>query len=479
MIERYGDGRGLTIIDVSLSYHSARVHIVFDVLLRGEHRARLQTTAQEIGLPVTWEEAQAIQSNPEAYRLPDHLIAALESLVGEDGDGWPLWLYFGGSSGYLSVVPWEKILQPHLNVALLRLPSHEVEPVVPEESLDTVICLGLPVTKAALNPRDLVGRFLAQLPGSVAPHTTFHLFGDASVQDLLHSMKRDLSREYAVHIYDPNRAPKPHDDETVAAVCHAADNSWLAWMREALENRSVDVVHFLCHGYLGRDQGALALTEAPGVNQDMSSAQFVHAGQLCKFLNRVGAWSVAFSSPPGNRSVAGLRMLQDDVARLRPGPVLFHDAAHVDGHKGLEAAYRFLYGDEHTESRRPPRSPAISLYCHPSYLVPDVPSAKPARQRFGAWPDLIDKLTLAGKLGKTLVGPENTPVWLAAAQRSLEQSVSRILNPTTERDRAIRTGSAEALRFVAAVLARHAKAASVDATATKTPPVERDEGKGP
>jgi len=42
-------------------------------------------------------------------------------------------------------------------------------------------------------------------------------------------------------------------------------NAWLRWIAQSLD-RPVDVVHFVCHGYLTSEQGWLAFAETPTKN---------------------------------------------------------------------------------------------------------------------------------------------------------------------------------------------------------------------
>jgi hypothetical protein len=78
-------------------------------------------------------------------------------------------------------------------------------------------------------------------------------------------------------------------------------------------------------------------------NRDQSWARFVGSAELSAFLTRIGAWSVSFSVAPENFSVLGLRLLTDQVARQRVGPVMLHDMS--DGNaETLGRALRFTLG---------------------------------------------------------------------------------------------------------------------------------------
>ena len=161
-------------------------------------------------------------------------------------------------------------------------------------------------------------------------------------------------------MYNPRDAARydaPDADPNLTSTSTDQLNSpWLLWIRDALGTTSVDVVHFVCHGYLGKEEGVLAVSHSPVLNDDEEWSRFIGARQLCTFLDQVGAWSVAFSSPPVNYSISGLRMLQDQIARVRPGPVLFHDMALDPQRRGWDEAYQYAYAIEEAQPPDPPLS---------------------------------------------------------------------------------------------------------------------------
>jgi hypothetical protein len=285
---------------------------------------------------------------------------------------------------------------------VLRLPFHIICPRTQYQELDAVVCFSSPVSKPELQ-RDLVQQFMEHIPVDLAKYTTLHLFADLAVHEDLLAIKARHGSEYRIHVYDPQQAPKLGNT--------GGNNPWLSWIRQALGARSADVVHFFCHCYRVRDEGALALAESPTRNANLECATLVGGADLAEFLNASGAWSVAFTSPPTNASAAGMRILQHCVARSRPGPVLLHDMSHPDSKRALAAAYSFLY----TPDQPPPASPAISLYCHPFRENREKGVTDDQSER------LLQQFTLAGKLGDRLQTADQ-PAWLAASQRVLEAS---------------------------------------------------------
>jgi hypothetical protein len=314
-------------------------------------------------------------------------------------------------------------------------------PETPSDSFDAVVCFSSPMSRELL-PEQLVQMFVAQIPPDLARVVRFHLFADAALQGLLNLVQERFGEEFRIHIYNPMDAPA----YTRAGADRAYDvieNPWLIWMRESLRGLSADVVHFLCHGYVRRGHGALALAESPVRNVNREWAAFISAGELAAFLNDVGAWSVAFTSPPGNHSPPGLRLLQHEVAQLRPGPVLCHDM-ETAAQSELGNTYRFLY----THEPGPPVvSPGISLYCHPHRALsglaePDDTSSEKLRS-----------YTLTGK-----VRTVKQSHWVTASQRILEQAAVRVSAAADTSTDEARKGAEDALRWVSDLIAKHAAA---------------------
>ena len=140
-------------------------------------------------------------------------------------------------------------------------------------------------------------------------------------------------------------------------------------------------------------------------------------------------------------------MLQDQIARIRPGPVLFHDMARDPNKTGWDEAYQYAYA---LEEAQPPMSDAVSLCCHPDWALP------------GSRPDnktqkLLRELTVAGQMLDVFEGSENTPSWLASGQRALERSVAQLINTSSgDPGKILSSGSAKALQYASKLLQEHA-----------------------
>jgi hypothetical protein len=400
----------------------------------------------------------------ERFGLPEYLTAGIRGAVEETEPSMaPLWLRFSAPVGILPVAPWERLLQPVLGVPILRLPYHAImPPPATTHSLNTVVCFSSPKAKHPLSPNAIAEQFLRQVPADLAPYTAFHLFADEEVQPLLQGIQKEFGNQYDIRVYEPKEAPTAVSGQAPPnspPIGRPLLNPWLIWMRNSLAGRSADLVHFLCHCYLNGEDGALALAKSPMQNPG-TEASFVAAPELAEFLNQTGAWSIAFTSPPSNYSLVGMRMLQDQVARLRPGPCLLHDMVQPDASEGLGQAYRFLYV---RGWQPPPNSSSISLYCHP-YREMERIHADSASE------SLLNEYTLAGRLGDLLQSPD-APAWISTSQRVLEQNVSRFeADPVSDQEAAISAGQKNALRFVADVLAKHARGADNAEGGTKGSP---------
>ena len=154
-----------------------KTRVVFDVSIRGEPVGRLEATADEMGLPLTLAQARQSQRDESSLQLPDHILAALESVVPQGG--WPLWLSFPLYSGYLPVFPWEPLLKTRLNCPILRLSYSGVQPIRSLKSLDAVVCFSFPRAKEFVAqqmnslyqpPEQTIRYFLDRVP-PISPRT--------------------------------------------------------------------------------------------------------------------------------------------------------------------------------------------------------------------------------------------------------------------------------------------------------------------
>jgi len=374
-------------------------------------------TAAKMGLPESLDRRKALYQGYE-FELPEDVLGAMQGWVqGEAGQ--PLWLRLEKPSGYLRLVPWEQLLQPRIGVPILRLPDFETEP--PRETpgtLDVLLCGSLPFDENPFPIGEYLERTADRILGAVpSRRTTLHVFTDQAVYHGLRQRWEAAGKLGSeIRLYDPATAEPyavPDPTSRIQDPAGSIENPWLLWMRDSLRGRSVDVVHFLTHGYLSGDRGALALAESPLRNTDRSLSRFVGGVELSTFLTQVGAWSAAFSSPEHNYSEMGLRLLADSIAQSRPGPVLHHEARLDTGCAALAQAYRFLYGPAGTGSLGgAPASPALLLYC---------PVPRAGKPKKGVSFGMQETAAPKEALQAVFESQENVPAWVAAATRSIEQ----------------------------------------------------------
>lgn len=347
----------------------------------------------------------------------------------------PLWLHLVKPYGFLGAFDWEAALVPELGRSMLRLPDFLERPRESPDTLNVALVCSAPVSESPLYPPIVLRNVAAAIfAGSRRPRTTIHVFADDEYYEKLCSIFADEPR---VDVHDPQEAQRHGVSRSTSGVLglDAAEvrSPWLKWLRDSMKGRSLDAVHFVCHGYVSNQQPALALAESPLSNRDRFDARYVGVGELAAFLTQVGAWSAVFSSPPDNYSEAGLRFLADSVAQARPGPVLHHMLRPSGLAIELLEMYGFLY------SPAPSQVPTHGdwfAYCQPS-LVADLAMVNYVRTRrheLGVKINakLIESLPQVPMKRIRQPAEEAEPMhadapnWVSAAQRYVEQQTLQL-----------------------------------------------------
>ncbi len=405
-------------------------------------------SASEMGLPRNLEARQF-----PYFQLPPSLTDEIARLIGKLDlePSHPLWLHLVSPYGYLGVVPWEQLLVPVLNRPLLRLPDF-LEPQRERKSvLDVALLCSVPISEPSFHPPTVVREMSASiLAASPRPQTTVHVFADKEYFD---EISNGLASESRIVVHNPDEAERYGIATTSATVPEdaiAVTCPWLRWISAAMRGRSLDTVHFLCHGYLANEQPALSVAESPISNRDRWMAHVLSVREVVAFLNQTGAWSVAFSAPPNNYSESGLRLFADTFAQTRPGPVLYHDASADFTLDGLRAAYQFLYAPEPSEP--PPRAPMF-IYCQPALVDTQRPVVRQMQSSrlesvlsqnadIFAEPDTSDagRRKRAASVARGEAEVSDVPNWVAAAQRYVENAAFSLQrrDTSTERSRTSR-----------------------------------------
>ena len=437
---------------------------------------------EELGLPRSFEDARRFRYGEPHFRLPEELAMRLKARLDErDDPAAALWLELAQPSGTLSLVPWERLLQPTLSLPVFRIPFFAIPAVANPGSLDVVFCASSPVAKQPIDIEELLGRLIEQAIRSLPDDSNLHIFTDVrSFPEMSERLRGRAVRQssHRIFLYDPrqsaslfrrHRTIEEDPEEQAPDRSGTIQNPWLQWILHAMGQRGVDAVHFLAHGFLAAEQGALALAESPMENRDQRWARFVGSAELSAFLTRIGAWSVSFSVAPENFSVLGLRLLTDQLARQRVGPVMLHDMS--DGNaETLGRALRFTLGGGAPDDVRTAgmHERPVALYCHPS-RTGTVASMEQAN-----W--YLAQHTLAGgRTGEYIRQSASLPSWLLAAQRTLERSSAELMElRQSETADPERVGIERALSFLSGVVDRDPACVAFTVAEADAPNAERE-----
>jgi hypothetical protein len=191
-------------------------------------------------------------------------------------------------------------------------------------------------------------------------------------------------------------------------------SGWLAAIRAVLGGSSADVVHFVSGGAVSGTETVLAFASLSERETRVNESRYVTVSTLTTFLNEIGAWSVGFSSLAGTASDTALRFFADALARRRPAPLLHHEFEHDPDAEEIRAAYGFLYGPVPGD---PPDLSSSFLYCEPHRVRASQP-----REVEGLFAPLVRSAVMLPPQPVTdVLLADNTPTWVAATQRFIEQ----------------------------------------------------------
>ena len=311
--------------------------------------------------------------------LPQALLDGLRFWFGQNADSnRPLWVHLVKPYATLRLVPWERALGAALGRPILMLPDFIFpRPRESVQSLDVVLCASAPLGYEDHSVREALRIAADRILESGARAVRVHVFADRAIADSLSQMWQGdgrLGEQILVHDHD---LALPYVSEDLSSrlldEAGALRSPWLLWMRAALAGQGVDVVHFICHGHLSRDRGAMLFAQSPLERSDTFLAGPVGGNELGTFLTQIGAWSTVFTSLPDDHNEPGLRSLADEIAQARPGPMMMHVLREDPQAGALAAGYAFLYS---LEQHPPPRSTSLFMYCQPYLAAEEV--ARPA-----------------------------------------------------------------------------------------------------
>jgi hypothetical protein len=410
---------------------------------------RLKLTAQDLNIPPGFDPATYRYSEP-SFAIAERLWPAIQRPVQVAmEDAKILWLQLAPPLGDLAVLPWERMLEPIVGqIPIVRIPGLSLLTPLSVDRIDIVVCMSEPRAKDPFDGSGLLRRLVSSLQAIHPLEPYVHIFTDRETHaELSRPGEGQLgSQKSRVILHDPAGVPpviRSAGEGSLSDPSGAVTNPWLLWIIDEMRESTAEAVHFVTHGYLRNGQSALALAESPRHNDDSLWSRFIGPNQLAACLAQLGAWMVGFTSPPQNFSHMGLRQFFDEVARLRAGPVLHHDATRDQHAEDLAGAYAELF-----QSRSPSTHRAVSMYAHPALFAE---SGSPDSLLFESFADTL----VTNALGPTEPTTED-PAWVTTTRRYLEQSVAQLF-PDQSQDaskiqRAAGEGVDSALRFVNDVL---------------------------
>lgn len=397
-----------------------------------------RASLREIGLPRETGGLRSLVSRGGELPvvIPHHVLEGIAGWVDQHAEhSQPLWVHLVKPYGLLRLVPWERLLGEKLNMPILMLPDFIFPPPrETEQTLDIVVCGSAPLGAEDYHMREAIHTVLSRVCNSGVRRMRVHVFVDWEVADGVRQEWSSGNRtDVDLVVHDHTLAENPvnggYTSRTIDRL-GTLRSPWLLWMADALRGQSVDVVHFVCHGYLSRDGGALLFAESPTRRTERYLNAPVGATELQTFFTRVGAWSSVFTAPSDNHSPPGLRSLADEIAQNRPGPLMMHTLELDQSGLALHDGYHFLYG---AGAAPVPHSKALFIYCQP-YLVAGAVRSARTRESRGSQPlpaagvlrNEAQRKALSGVLESSAIDKlfervDQVQSWVASTERFADQ----------------------------------------------------------
>jgi hypothetical protein len=387
------------------------------------------------------------------------LVTLLPSLM-HDGDC--LWLDLAEPAGYLPLLPWEEMLRLATSAPILRLSPHSVKALSSNLEQSVVLCLTVP-SNTWIPTKDQLVALARAIRKSLPKGSKLHVFAD----DLCHvpfaaAMEAVGSADdqgRVIILYELPGSPPENAPEKEKL----SEQPWMEWIMTSLSGRAVDIVHCCSPGVLYTDHARAVIArnavqrkasdQASSTDESVTGRplRYITPLEHSNLLTSLGAWGAIFSAPPRGDSVAssrqGLRLFVDQLARLRPGVVTFHDFATDPTCDALASTYEFMIGDP---SKVASTSPSVTVYCHPARATAaaSAPSLLPNElmKQYARIEETIQSVIASS-------GP--LPAWVAATQRIVEQAVSRaaITDANDSHDAVVR-GVASALQYIEEMISK-------------------------
>ncbi|MEM1437000.1 MAG: hypothetical protein AAGG11_23330 [Pseudomonadota bacterium] len=332
--------------------------------------------------------------------LPARLIDRVRSWCDSDAqEESVLWVHLVKPYGELGAVPWEH-LQNTLKIPVLRLPDVLPKEPPPEGRLDIACCISAPAVKESIDPVQwalAVSTALEAMYREVNIHFFVHEDAQENVRDA-------LSGKSWPHTWHVPQWPGESQD-------HIFDsNPWIDWLTRASKTQNFDLIHFVCHGFRSQRTGRsmLSLAGSPAEGGD-SHASHLNSTKTLRLLDTVGAYGAVFSSPQGNYSVEGMRMVADAVGVRRSGPVMMHDTNLATDY-ALGLGYELILG-KHERPLEP--NSGLLFYVQPEIVLQGNSYAPPREDLGAAFPEREEATIRAAGIEKN----ETDPAWEAVLAR--------------------------------------------------------------
>lgn len=328
-----------------------------------------------------------------------------------------LWLQLAPPVGPLAAMPWEAMLEPIVGrVPIVRIPNFSLLAHPSADPIDFVICLAEPEMNDRFDGGAYVSRLVRSLLAVRPSPPRIHVFTDAHTYPTLLTDPELWSHGTRVVLHAPpcaHGSPRKNGNSPPDAARYLRTPG-LIWIVDEMREATADIVHFVSHAEVWSGQSSLAFAGSWARGGEPSLARSAGPPEIAAFLDLLGAWSVGFTSLPGDFSAMGLRQFVDDVARLRAGPVLHHDAWHDQTADGLAAAYAsLLFG------RPPGCQPEISMYAHPGLFTATAPPD-------GDWANSFADHLMRRAPGTPANVSAVDPAWTMSTRRYLEQTVAQL-----------------------------------------------------
>lgn len=443
MIQPIRPEHGLPTLSIQLggSGETARSEVIFRAGAETPPSEVVRCTSQELGLP---ELPSSTQLEDYRFHLPTRVLEALHQIIVSPSRNSAVWLDLPNPRGYLYLVPWERLLE-RLDRPVFRLPNHALRPQTTSEWLEVALCGSAPMAKSAFDTAGELERLAALW--TRLPQVRVHIFTDIDSYE----PARMSSVSPTVIVHDPREANQYAVPRRTSRIMESAEiaNPWMLWIRDSLQNEALDVLHFVTHGYLSGDRGAIALASTPMSNIDPSLSRFVGSAEMSSLLVQAGAWCLMLSGPPGNYSGPGLRELADAIAAVSPGIVLVHELDLDYKLTQLHSIVEMMFGNGRPVNRA---TPGVTCWLHPQFVEYPISTQQALLLTEEGRSSLVQDATYSA------LTSEATPAWVAAGTRYLEAQQAEwlpmeMMEPQGRHDQA----AVDALRSVSSLLEKHVR----------------------